>query len=148
MPAKASAGTEVIPLFERSRLPPCVGQEPDRTSGAPSESPLKLHPPNPTVQGKAEALLDAASSPSSASKLALPLVIPMPRTRPRCLVVKSSPRGLSLFLLVGKSLLWGLLLSFCTVKNNAADHGRFCASLKPVTMLLDAGLLKIYMPAP
>jgi hypothetical protein len=60
--AKASGGTEVIPLLERSSVPPCVGQEPDRTSGAPAWSPLKLQPPNPTVQGKAEALLDAARS--------------------------------------------------------------------------------------
>ena len=48
-----------------------MGQEPDRTSGAPFESPLKLQPPNPTVQGKAEALLDAARSPSSASNIFL-----------------------------------------------------------------------------
>ena len=71
MPAKASAGTEVIPLFERSRLPPCVGQEPDRTSGAPLVSPLNVQPPNTSVQGKAEALLDAARSPSSASNIFL-----------------------------------------------------------------------------
>jgi hypothetical protein len=44
MPVKASVGTEVIPLLDRTRLPPavfsfvppCVGQEPDRTSGAPA----------------------------------------------------------------------------------------------------------------
>jgi hypothetical protein len=76
MPAKASAGTEVIPLLERSSLPPCVGQEPDRTSGAPSELPLKVHSPNPTVQGHAEALLDAARRPSSASKLCLDHEVP------------------------------------------------------------------------
>ena len=77
MPWKACGGTEVIPLLESSRLPPCVGQEPDRTSGAPSLSPLKVHPPKPTVQGKAEALLDAASTPSSASKLFLALELVM-----------------------------------------------------------------------
>ncbi len=79
MPANASAGTEVIPLPRRSSLPPSVGQEPDRTSGEPSESPLKLQLPNPTVQGKAEALLDAARSPSSASNIfwdpEMPIVI-------------------------------------------------------------------------
>ena len=71
MPAKASAGTEVIPLLSRFSLPPCVGQEPDRTSGAPLESPLKLQPPNPTVHGKAEALLDAARRPSSTGNIFL-----------------------------------------------------------------------------
>jgi hypothetical protein len=68
MPAKACSGTEVIPLAERISMPPSLGQEPDRTSGAPAESPLKVHPPNLTVQGEAEAVLDAARSPS-ASKL-------------------------------------------------------------------------------
>ena len=77
MPAKACGGTEVIPLLERSSKLPCVGQEPDRTSGAPSESPLKLHPPNPTVQGKAEELLDAARSPSSASNIFLDPEMPI-----------------------------------------------------------------------
>jgi hypothetical protein len=71
MPAKASAGTEVIPLLSRFSQPPCMGQEPDRTSGAPLESPLKVQPPNSTVQGKADALLDAARSPSSASHIFL-----------------------------------------------------------------------------
>ncbi len=69
MPWKASAGTEVIPLLERSSVPPCVGQDPDRTSGAPLASQLKLQPPNPTVQGKAEALLDATRIHSSASNI-------------------------------------------------------------------------------
>jgi hypothetical protein len=75
MPAKASAGTEVIPLLKIFSAPPCVGQEPDRTSGAPSESPLKVQPPNPTVQGKADALLDAARSPSSTSNILLHPVV-------------------------------------------------------------------------
>jgi hypothetical protein len=69
MSAKASGGIALIPLPERSSTPPCVGQEPDRTNGAPLESPLKLQPPNPTVQGKAEALLDAARSPNSAGNI-------------------------------------------------------------------------------
>jgi hypothetical protein len=51
MPWKASDGTEVIPLLLRSSIPFCVGQEPVRTSGAPAQSPLKLQPPNATVQG-------------------------------------------------------------------------------------------------
>ena len=69
MPAKASNGNAVIPLFERSNRKPCVGQVPDRTSGAPLSSPLNLHPPYPTVQGKAEAILDAARSHISATNL-------------------------------------------------------------------------------
>jgi hypothetical protein len=71
MPANASAGTEVIPLNSRFSPPPCVGQEPDRTSGAPSVLPLKVQPPNVCVQFKAEALLDVDMSQSSASKIFL-----------------------------------------------------------------------------
>jgi hypothetical protein len=77
MPAKAWAGTDVIPLLVRSSVPPCVGQEPDRTSGAPSESPLKAQLPNPTVQGKAEALLDAARSQRTASRRFVHQEVPM-----------------------------------------------------------------------
>jgi hypothetical protein len=33
---KVSGGTDVIPLYERSSAPACVGQEPVRTSGAPA----------------------------------------------------------------------------------------------------------------
>ena len=65
MPAKALAGTELIPLSRSDSVPRCVGQEPDRTNGAPTSLPLKVQPPNATVQGKAEAALDAARSPSA-----------------------------------------------------------------------------------
>ncbi len=51
MPAKASAGTDVMPLPRRYSVPPSVGQEPDRTSGAPARSPLKVQPPKPNVHG-------------------------------------------------------------------------------------------------
>ena len=85
MPAKASAGTEFIPMSERSSKLPCVGQEPDRTSGAPLESPVKLQPPNPTVQGKAEELLDAVRSPSSASNIFLDPDVAMLDYWRRCL---------------------------------------------------------------
>ena len=36
MPWKALGCTDVMPLLERSSVPPSVGQEPDRTSGAPA----------------------------------------------------------------------------------------------------------------
>ena len=45
-----SGGTDVIPLYERSSAPACVGQEPVRTSCAPAWSPLKVQPPKATVQ--------------------------------------------------------------------------------------------------
>ncbi len=48
---KASGGTDVIPLYSRKSQPPCVGQEPVRTSGAPAWSPLKVQPPKATVHG-------------------------------------------------------------------------------------------------
>jgi hypothetical protein len=35
-PANTEADSDVIPLSERSSVPPCVGQEPERTSGAPA----------------------------------------------------------------------------------------------------------------
>jgi hypothetical protein len=75
MPAKASAGTKVIPLIERDSVSSCVGQEPDRTSGAPSESPLNLQPPKATAHGKAEVLLVAARRTSRASTI---LFLPSP----------------------------------------------------------------------
>ena len=46
---KASGCTDVIPFDERSSVPACVGQEPVRTSGAPSYSPLKVQLPKATV---------------------------------------------------------------------------------------------------
>jgi hypothetical protein len=70
MPAKAWGSTDLIRLLERSSVPSFMGQEPDRISDAPLESsPLKVQLPNLTVQGKAEAPLDAARCPSSASKI-------------------------------------------------------------------------------
>ena len=45
MPWKTSGGTDVIPLPQRSSVPPCVGQEPVRTSCALASSPLKVQPP-------------------------------------------------------------------------------------------------------
>ena len=51
MPAKASAGTDVMPLPARCSVPPSAGQEPERTSGAPAKSPLKVQLPNSNVHG-------------------------------------------------------------------------------------------------
>ena len=51
MPAKASAGTDVMPLPARCSVPPSAGQEPERTSGAPAKSPLKVQPPKFNVHG-------------------------------------------------------------------------------------------------
>jgi hypothetical protein len=67
MPAKAWGSTDLIRLLERSSVPSSMGQEPDRIS-APSESAKKVQLPNLTVQVRA-APLDAARSPSSASKI-------------------------------------------------------------------------------
>jgi hypothetical protein len=68
MPAKAWGCTNLIRLLERSSKPSFMGQEPDRISVAPSESSKKVQLPNLTVQVRA-APLDAARSPSSASKI-------------------------------------------------------------------------------
>jgi hypothetical protein len=60
-----------MPLPARSSLPLADGQEPDRTSGAPSLSPLKTHPPNTTVQGNADVPLDAAKSRSASNSVTM-----------------------------------------------------------------------------
>ncbi len=64
MPSKVPAGTHVMPRSPRSRDPPCVGQEPVRTTAEPTQvlgnfsqptaSPLNVQPPNTTSQGAAE----------------------------------------------------------------------------------------------
>ncbi len=58
---KTFAGKRVIPLTDRSSVPVCLGQEPARTSGAPSESPVKVQFPKVRVQGAAD-VLDSSTS--------------------------------------------------------------------------------------
>jgi len=69
MPWKASGSTDVMPLRLSSSIPFSVGQEPLRTSGAPSVLPLKVQPPNTTFQSSAEAPLDKVSSTANKRRL-------------------------------------------------------------------------------
>ena len=57
MPANESFFTNVMPLPHRLKVPLWVGQEPERSSGAPLVSPEKVHPPKDTLQGAASAEL-------------------------------------------------------------------------------------------
>ncbi len=60
---KTFAGKRVILLTDRSSVPVWVGQEPARTSGAPSESPVKEQFPKVRVQGAAD-VVDSTSANS------------------------------------------------------------------------------------
>ena len=55
MPANESFFTDVMPSLYSNRSPLWVGQEPERSSGAPLVSPEKVQPPYVTLQGAASA---------------------------------------------------------------------------------------------
>ena len=55
MPANESFFTDVMPLLFSHRVPLWMGQEPERSSGAPLVSPEKVQPPYVTLQGAASA---------------------------------------------------------------------------------------------
>ena len=55
MPANESFFTNVMPLLLSHRVPLWVGQEPERSSGAPLVSPEMVHPSYVLLQGAASA---------------------------------------------------------------------------------------------
>ena len=89
MPTNESFFTDVMPLLLRLRTPKAaVGQEPERTSGAPSRSPENTQPPNVTFQGlAASAELERERSRRLLTCLLTGLLRGLPiavRIRPRC----------------------------------------------------------------
>ncbi len=76
MHRKAVPGTTVIFLWLRFRYPGSSGQEPCRTSGDPSVSPVKTQPPKVTVQGRPDAPLGAAAKANAMTRRGPAVVLP------------------------------------------------------------------------